>query len=405
MRINPFVLTTYISFLCSLVGTLAAQNTEGYWDRERATAKEIELCAGCTAYVGTDELPVGTTELIYRITLLDKNQQLASSLSSVLKAIPDPSGISQGSAGAITLLSTISGDDKCTFAVFSSLKNAEEYKKSASVKLACYSQDKEISKIAGRLTMQNSTCISSETKRMWFGFTNTNMLLNEKIILEVVPWVNTKASRGWNMNTKQKFISSCKNENKTNSQISDKERYCQCLLEKVQAKTTNPEFQHMPAPERKLMVSRYSEECLLETGELQNSYSRQRTAASVLVAQEKYADAIPMLQKLVDAEPTASDYNLLGYCYILTKQYAKAVKYLKLAEQLDEADLAVQSNLAHAYLFSDEFSRAKEIHLKYKNQNVTETISWKQKVASDFAAFKRASLPDDDLQRVTRLLK
>ena len=64
------------------------------------------------------DLPVGTTEFVYRITVLDENQKLTSSLVSVLKAIPDPSGISQGTAGAIHLTSAISGDDKCTFALF-----------------------------------------------------------------------------------------------------------------------------------------------------------------------------------------------------------------------------------------------------------------------------------------------
>jgi hypothetical protein len=46
--------------------------------------------------IKTDDFPVGTTELIYRITLLDDNQKIANSLVSLLKAVPDPTGISQG---------------------------------------------------------------------------------------------------------------------------------------------------------------------------------------------------------------------------------------------------------------------------------------------------------------------
>ena len=63
------------------------------------------------ALIKTEDWPVGTTEFVYRITVLDENQKLTSSLVSVLKAIPDPSGISQGTAGAIQLTSAISGDD------------------------------------------------------------------------------------------------------------------------------------------------------------------------------------------------------------------------------------------------------------------------------------------------------
>ena len=92
--------------------------TDGFWDKERATTKEISLSAGKRALIKTEDLPVGTTEFVYRITLLDEGQKLTSSLVSVLKAIPDPTGISQGTAGAIQLTSAISGDDKCTYALF-----------------------------------------------------------------------------------------------------------------------------------------------------------------------------------------------------------------------------------------------------------------------------------------------
>jgi hypothetical protein len=48
---------------------------------------------------------------------LDDNQKIASSLVSLLKAIPIPRN-QPGSAGAVFLLSRISGDDKSKYAVF-----------------------------------------------------------------------------------------------------------------------------------------------------------------------------------------------------------------------------------------------------------------------------------------------
>ena len=95
---------------------------DGFWDKERATSKEIVLTAGKRALIKTEELPSGTTEFVFRITLLNEGQKLTSSLVSVLKAIPDPTGISQGAAGAIHLTSAISGDDKCTYAIFNESK-------------------------------------------------------------------------------------------------------------------------------------------------------------------------------------------------------------------------------------------------------------------------------------------
>src|SRR6187402_554458 len=115
-------------FLSVLVTTHTFSQQDGYWDKDRSTSKEINVSARDRILVKTEDLPLGTTEVLYRITLLDENQQLTSSLVSVLKSIPDPTGISQGSAGAVFVLSKISGDDKCTYAIFSNDKLASEYK-------------------------------------------------------------------------------------------------------------------------------------------------------------------------------------------------------------------------------------------------------------------------------------
>ncbi|HTG67392.1 MAG TPA: hypothetical protein VL859_13545, partial [Flavobacterium sp.] len=82
---KKIILVLLISIFCQSV---FAQKS-GYWDKERATYKEVVVSARDRIIVETDDFPAGTTELIYRITLLDDNQQMASSLVSVLKSIPD----------------------------------------------------------------------------------------------------------------------------------------------------------------------------------------------------------------------------------------------------------------------------------------------------------------------------
>ena len=88
---------------------------DGFWDKDRAYSKQITLGSGKRTAVHIEDLPTGTTEIVFRITLLDENQKIANSLVSILKAIPDPTGISQGSAGAVFLLSKTSGDDTCLY--------------------------------------------------------------------------------------------------------------------------------------------------------------------------------------------------------------------------------------------------------------------------------------------------
>jgi hypothetical protein len=62
-----------------LLGTIAfAQQPDGYWDKERVTTKEILLKAGERTIIKLEDLPVGTTEFVFRITLLDENQKLVS---------------------------------------------------------------------------------------------------------------------------------------------------------------------------------------------------------------------------------------------------------------------------------------------------------------------------------------
>jgi len=63
----------------------SAQFKDGYWDNIRTTNETVTLRAGEKKVVKSADFPEGTTEIVYRITLLDDNQKLSSSLVSVLK--------------------------------------------------------------------------------------------------------------------------------------------------------------------------------------------------------------------------------------------------------------------------------------------------------------------------------
>ena len=69
-----------ILFLLLLTSTIVFSQKDGYWDKERATTKEIVVSARDRIVIKSDDLPTGTTEIVYRITLLDENQQMAGSL-------------------------------------------------------------------------------------------------------------------------------------------------------------------------------------------------------------------------------------------------------------------------------------------------------------------------------------
>ncbi|HSD05669.1 tetratricopeptide repeat protein [Flavobacterium sp.] len=382
-----------------------AQQQDGYWDKERSTTKEIKVSARDRIIIKTEDLPIGTTEIVYRITLLDENQQLASSLVSVLKSIPDPTGISQGSAGAVFVLSKISGDDKCTYAVFSKEDLATKYKDSGKTLESCVIQDTPVSKDAKRLSVDKISCFSSNTTALWFGFESKNWIMNQKIILEVVPWVDKKLSRGWTVENRKSIIDQCKTSNLA-QKMSNSDSFCVCILDKVQAKYKFKEFQNLLPMERSKVFKDAGDICLNETNASPAITADLRKEAAVLIKNGKYGAAIEKLSVIINnGKATVMDYNNIGSCYLLTKQYGKALKYLQDGEKLDNTELLIQLNLAHAYLLNDNYKEAKKIYNKYKNQNVTDSVSWVQKTEQDFKSFDKNGIQNEDFERVLKLYK
>jgi hypothetical protein len=388
--------------VCSFYNIYAQK--DGYWDKERATTKEFLVSAGDRMTVNTEDFPVGTTEIVYRITLLDKNQEMASSLVSVLKAIPDPYGIGQGSAGAVFLMSKISGDDQCTYSIFTSSEKAKKYVSDGKTDAACFAQVEPVSKDAKRLSLDKSSCLKENTTTIWFGFESKNWILSQKIVLEVVPWVDTKLNRGWNQDNKNEIISLCKTSTMA-QKMANSDDFCVCILNKIMKQYRYAEFQKLLPIERTKVYKDFGAACYNDAGISKNVYSDLHKQIATLIKQQKYNEAIPKLNGIInDGKATALDYASIGYCYILTKQYAKAIKFLKEGEKLDDTELAVKLNLAHVYLLSDDYSSAKSIYKKYQNQNVTDSLSWTDKTKLDFTTFQKAGIKSEDYERVLKLL-
>lgn len=396
---------TFLLLFIGISSTSIFAQKDGYWDKERAFNKEIVVSARERIIIKTEDLPVGTTEVVFRITLLDQNQQMAGSLVSVLKSIPDPTGISQGSAGAVFLMSKISGDDKCKYAVFSNAASAAEYKKSGDTDNACFEQEEAVSKDAKRLSIDKSLCLLPNSNAMWFGFESKNWVMNQKIVLEVVPWVNNRLSSGWTLENRKLVINQCK-ASELAKKIIPSDDFCVCVLNKIQKEYKFQEFQKLLPIEKSKAYKDYGNACFSETGASDKVYFDLRTQAADLAKQGKYGEAIAKLSVIVvNGKPNATDYNNLGNAYIMTKQYAKGIKFLKEGEKLDDSELLIQLNLAHAYLLSKNFRSAKPIYKKYQSQNVNDSTSWIQKVKQDFETFKKAGLPSNDFDRVLRVFE
>ena len=396
------IISSLIFFFVT-IPVLFAQK-EGYWDKERSTTKEVVVSARDRILIKIDDLPTGTTEVIYRITLLDKNQQMANSLVSVLKAIPDPTGISQGSAGAVFLVSKISGDDKCKYAIFSKADAANNYVTTGNTEEACFIQNEPVSKDAKRLSMDKSTCLKSNNL-LWFGFESKNWIMNQKIVLEVVPWVDYKLSRGWTKENRKAIIDQCKTSNLA-QKMTNSGDFCVCVSDNIQSKYSFKEFQKLLIEERNKAFKDFGTICFNETGASDAFSSDLRTQATVLAKKGSYGAAIAKMNTIINnGKAKVTDYNTLGYYYLITKQYSKALKVLQEGEKLDATELLIQLNLAHAYLLNGNYKSAKTIHKTYFNQNVTDSLSWTQKTKLDFDAFQKAGIQNEDFDAVLKILE
>mgnify|MGYP001439702221 CR=1 FL=1 len=377
---------------------------DGFWDKERATSKEIVLTAGKRALIKTEELPSGTTEFVFRITLLNEGQKLTSSLVSVLKAIPDPTGISQGAAGAIHLTSAISGDDKCTYAIFNESNQANQFLKDGSSDKACFEQKEKVNKEV-KLISLSSTCLTN-IPNLWFGFESQNWLMNQKIVLEVVPWVDYNVSRGWTKQTKKEIEKMCTSFSFYH-QLSKKEIFTGEFINLFTERYKYAEFKNMLDSEKATINSEITLQSLNNTKQMNDFIELKRKTAWDFYKKGEYQKAISFIQdEIIDNKwAQAKDYSALGDIYIETKQFILAKESYFKATELDSNHLWYQLKYANALVFNDELSEAKEIHKKYKFNNIDAKTSWTQQAKLDIAFYKSKGLNVDDFKKILRILE
>ena len=54
---------------------------------------------------------------------------------------------------------------------------------------------------------------------------------------------------------------------------------------------------------------------------------------------------------------------------------------------------------------TDDYKKAKELHKKYKTQNITSKLSWVEKTKSDFAELQKTGFKNDDFEKILKLLE
>jgi tetratricopeptide (TPR) repeat protein len=394
-----------INVLLLLISAFAfSQSKDGYWDNIRTTSETIVLGAGKKKMIKTADFPLGTTEVVYRISVMDDNQKISSSLVSLLKAIPDPTGISQGSAGAVFLASTISGDDKCKYVVFTNEKDALEYEKSSVMDNACVVQSEPINKEA-KLLSEKSKCLTGN-QNLWFVFESDNWIMKQKIVFEVVPWVDYKFKNGWTNAAKNELIAEVK-KNEIFKSINQKDKLLGYFIETYTLKYNFNDFKESDVVIKTKNFNDVLDESLNKSGLMKGYLDEIRTKAKAMMLNKEFEKGMSLLESEIFQKGRATDvdYGLQGQFYLLTKQFVKAEVAIEKAVSLNGSNLENQLLLAHVNMFSNRISEAKDIHKKYRSNNVSASKSWLQATKEDFENFKNNGLPTNDFKKLLRILE
>ena len=102
-------------------------------------------------------------------------------------------------------------------------------------------------------------------------------------------------------------------------------------------------------------------------------------------------NALPAAIKVVNADTMQGDaelFNAIGWHYLEQKNYDAAIQYLKRGLALHPNSLLIAGNLAHGYLFRNDYQTALNIYKSHLNETIADGFTWNAMIVQDFQFFK-----------------
>jgi uncharacterized protein YecT (DUF1311 family) len=123
--------------------------------------------------------------------------------------------------------------------------------------------------------------------------------------------------------------------------------------------------------------------------------------------EKQYEAAVQDLQKAIELDPKNGDYYLeLGWYQLFNRKPREAIAASLKALELSPDDAAtIRTNLAHGYLFDNQFEKAKAIYLDNKNTKLRDDErTFSQAVLDDFKELEEAGITHPDMEKIKHLL-
>jgi tetratricopeptide (TPR) repeat protein len=114
--------------------------------------------------------------------------------------------------------------------------------------------------------------------------------------------------------------------------------------------------------------------------------------------------ALADAKKAIEINPKyARHYGNLGWVELFARQPKESIAASLKGLELDSTQVWMNSNLAHAYLLDGQFEKAKDIYLKYWNDDIEQGGTFGEAVQSDFKELRKAGITSPDMDRMEKL--
>jgi len=129
--------------------------------------------------------------------------------------------------------------------------------------------------------------------------------------------------------------------------------------------------------------------------------------AEVHAKKKEYDAAVSDTLRAIELDPKKGDYYLdLGWYQLFNRKPREAIAAsLKALELSPDDAVTIKTNLAHGYLFDNQFDKAKTIYLKNKNARLRDgKRTFSQAALDDFKEFQDAGITHPDIDKIKALL-
>ena len=122
--------------------------------------------------------------------------------------------------------------------------------------------------------------------------------------------------------------------------------------------------------------------------------------------EKRYEAAVQDTQKAIELDPVNGDYYTeVGWYQLFNrKPRASIAASLKALELSPDNAVLIKGNLAHAYLFDNQFDKAKALYLENRDAKIDDERTFKQAVLDDFKEFRDAGISHPDVEKIQALL-